>query len=44
VAGGAVDIEADLQKLWLLRRKGELDTALAAASDECVRTALGLVR
>lgn len=44
VAAGAVDIEADLQKLWLLRRKGELDAALAAASDECVRTALGLVR
>jgi flagellar hook protein FlgE len=44
VAAGAVDIEADLRKLWLLRRKGELSAALAAASDECVRTALGLVR
>jgi flagellar hook protein FlgE len=44
VSGGAVDIEADLQKLWLLRRKRELDAALTAASDECVRTALGLVR
>lgn len=44
VAAGAVDLEGDLRKLWLLRRKGELDAALAAASDECVRTALGLVR
>jgi flagellar hook protein FlgE len=44
VAAGAVDIVVDLQRLWLLRRKGELDAALAAASDECVRTALGLVR
>lgn len=44
VAAGAVDIEADLRELWLLRRKGELGAAIAAASDECVRTALGLVR
>jgi flagellar hook protein FlgE len=44
VAAGAVDIEADLKELWLLRRKGELDATLAAASDECDRTALGLVR
>jgi flagellar hook protein FlgE len=44
VAAGAVDIEADLRSLWLLRRKAELSVALAAASDECTRTALGLVR
>jgi len=44
LAAGAVDIEADLRALWMLRRKGELETVLAYASDSCVRTALGLVR
>jgi flagellar basal-body rod protein FlgG len=44
VAAGAVDIEGDLRKLWSLRRKGELEVALASADDACVRTALGLVR
>jgi len=44
VAAGAVDIEADLRTLWLMRRKAEIGVALAAASDECTRTALGLVR
>ena len=41
---GAIDVFADLRTLWMLRRKGELDAAIAAASDSCVRTALGLVR
>jgi flagellar hook protein FlgE len=44
VAAGAVNLEGDLRKLWMLRRKAELDVALAGASDACVRTALGLVR
>ncbi|HME82708.1 MAG TPA: hypothetical protein VKF82_11640 [Candidatus Eremiobacteraceae bacterium] len=44
VAAGAVDIEGDLRKLWMLRRRGELEIALASAADGCVRTALGLVR
>lgn len=44
VAAGAVDIEGDLRKLWMLRRRGEITAALASASDACVRTALGLVR
>ncbi len=44
LAAGAVDIQADLNTLWVLRRKGELATALAGASDACTRTALGLVR
>ncbi len=44
VAAGAVNLEGDLHRLWILRRKAELDVALAGASDACVRTALGLVR
>jgi flagellar hook protein FlgE len=44
LAAGAVDIQSDLNKLWVLRRKGELATALTSASDACTRTALGLVR
>jgi flagellar hook protein FlgE len=44
LAAGAVNLEGDLHKLWMLRRKAELDVALAGASDACVRTALGLVR
>ncbi len=44
VAAGAVDLEGDLRKLWTLRRRGELEVALASAADDCVRTALGLVR
>lgn len=44
VAAGAIDLEADLRKLWRLSRKGELEAALSSAADGCVRTALGLVR
>jgi flagellar hook protein FlgE len=44
VAAGSIDIEGDLRKLWMLSRKGEIDAALASASDACLRTALGLVR
>lgn len=44
LAAGAVDVTADLRALWMLRRRGELDAAVAGASDSCVRTALGLVR
>jgi len=44
LASGSIDIEGDLRRLWMLRRKEEIDTALASASDACVRTALGLVR
>ena len=44
LAAAAVDIQGDLRKLWTLRRSGELAAALAGASDECTRTALGLVK
>jgi len=44
VATGAIDLEADLQELWMLRRMREVEVALASAADGCTRTALGLVR
>ena len=44
LSAGAIDVEADLRALWMLRRRGEFEVALASASDSCVRTALGLVR
>jgi len=41
---GMVDLEGDLARMWMLRRRGELAAAQARASDECERDALGLVK
>lgn len=41
---GFVDVDADLERLWLEQRRGESQAAAAAAADSCERDALGLVR
>jgi len=41
---GLASLEDDLKHAWLASRRAELQTALAAASDDCLRTALGLVK
>ena len=40
---GFVDVEADLERLWLAQRRADSMTAAASASDSCERDALGLV-
>lgn len=39
-----VDIAGDLEGLWRVQRRGEIQAAAAAAGDSCERAALGLVR
>ena len=41
---GIADLRDDFRKLWLLRRRAELQNAMASATDQCVRTAIGLVK
>lgn len=41
---GISDIKDSLERLWLLRRRAQLQTAMAGVNDRCVRTALGLVK
>lgn len=40
---GSVDVEADLERLWLAQQRGESLAAAASAADSCERDALGLV-
>jgi flagellar hook protein FlgE len=44
LAGASVDLQGDLARLWMLRRRAELAAAMVGASDQCQKTALGLVK
>jgi len=44
LAAPSIDLQGDLARLWMLRRRGELAAAMAGANDQCVKTALGLVK
>lgn len=41
---GLVDLAGDLEALWRERRRAEFQVTLAAAADQCARTALGVVK
>lgn len=40
---GLVDVEADLERLWLVERRADTQAAARSADDSCERDAMGLV-
>jgi len=44
IESGVADLQDEFKRLWLLRRRAELQNAMASATDRCVRTAIDLVK